>query len=191
MIDMMTKKQICIGVIAMMYSLVGSGQKEAYYIDLLAVKMNAQKEVPVQNGRIDLLTDSVAYEVEWAYNWKHSIGQAMWYALQKNKKPGIILLMRDINDYKYFVMLNSALSTFGLSQTFDVKLYPEDFSTGAEARSSANRNLTSHHRFSDLSYSCNRSSGVRHNSNCSYYNCKNCVPCDANGGKKPCNRCGG
>lgn len=188
---MKTKFQIYISAVASMLSLIGFAQSEAYYVDLLAVQMNAQKEVPVQNGRIDLLTDSVAYEVEWAYNWKHSIGQAMWYALQKNKKPGIILLMRDIDDYRYFVMLNSALSTFGLSQNFDVKLYPEDFSTSGKVGSSTNRNLTSRLRLSDLNYSCNRSSGVRHNSNCSYYNCKNCVPCDANGGKKPCNRCGG
>lgn len=62
------KVLIYIGVIAMMYSLVCSGQNEAYYIDLLAKIMNAKKEVPVQNGRIDLLTESVAYEVEWAHN---------------------------------------------------------------------------------------------------------------------------
>ena len=30
-----------------------------------------------KNGRVDIVTDEYAIEVEWANNWKHSIGQAL------------------------------------------------------------------------------------------------------------------
>ncbi len=82
---------------------------EAYYIGKLAEQLDGESEVTIKGGRIDILTDNHAIEVEWASKWKQSIGQALWYAMQKDTKPGIILLMKKPDDYIYFTMLNSAL----------------------------------------------------------------------------------
>jgi len=45
-------------------------------------------------SRVDILTDEYAFEVEWAYKWKESIGQSLYYAIQTDMKPGIILLFK-------------------------------------------------------------------------------------------------
>ncbi len=83
---------------------------EAYYIDKIAKRLGGETEVRISGGRIDIETDEFAIEVERAEKWKESIGQSLWYALNKNKKPKIILLLRsDEQDYKYVTMLGSTL----------------------------------------------------------------------------------
>lgn len=167
-------------------------QNEAYYIKQVNdIQLGGQTEVQVPNGRVDIVTDSHAIEVEWASNWKHSIGQALWYGLQTNKKPGIVLIMKDINERKYGIMLQSAIDYAGISDKIDVWFYPEDFggSFGAvqEERASYRHNLIQTHG----QYTVNKNSGVRHNSGCTYFTCPNCVPSGPNDGKKACGKCGG
>ena len=66
-------------------------------------------------------------EVEFASKWKNSIGQALWYGLQTNREPGIVLILRDRNDYRYLQMLQSALDFAGIGQQIKVWAYPDDF----------------------------------------------------------------
>jgi len=80
----------------------------------------------VPSGRADLLVDGIIYEVEWANNWKHSIGQSLWYSLQTNQRPGIILILRSSADYKYVIQLNSVLEENDLDNIL-VRVYPNDF----------------------------------------------------------------
>ncbi len=68
-----------------------SAQSEASYIEALATQLGAQAEVAVTSGRVDIETATHAMAVERAHKWKESIGQALWYGLQRNKQPGIIL----------------------------------------------------------------------------------------------------
>lgn len=42
----------------------------------------------------------------------------------------------------------------------------------------------------ETKYSINKKSGIRHNSSCKAFNCKNCTPCTKDTGR-PCNNCGG
>lgn len=67
--------------------------------------------------------------MERASNWKHSIGQSLWYAQQKNLAPGIVLLLLDEDDWKMGIRLNSTLQYAGLSDRVKVWYYPEDFKT--------------------------------------------------------------
>lgn len=97
---------------------------EAYYIEKLTHQLHGRSEVTIKGGRIDILTDTHAIEVEWAPKWKQSIGQALWYAMQKNTKPRIILLLKKETDYDYFLMLNSALHYSNIEiETQFIKLY--------------------------------------------------------------------
>lgn len=83
---------------------------EAYYISKLGKELNGETEVKVDGGRIDILTDDYAIEVERAHNWKNGIGQSLWYAYQKNRKAKIILLVEgESQDEIYFQMLNSVI----------------------------------------------------------------------------------
>lgn len=104
-----------------------SSRYEKDYVRHIQTLIGGQREVSVNSGRIDLVSGDTAFEVEWASNWKESIGQSLWYALQSNKKPGIILILRKKKDYKYFIQLNTALEYAGLQDKIKVYIYPQDF----------------------------------------------------------------
>ncbi|PHK97347.1 hypothetical protein CGL56_16200 [Neolewinella marina] len=103
------------------------GQSEADYVRALAQSLGGRTEVAVTSGRVDILTDDYAIEVDWAPKWKESVGQALWYGLQSNRRAGIILILRDAGDYKYFLQLNSALAHGGLEGKIRTWVYPNDF----------------------------------------------------------------
>lgn len=65
---------------------------ESDYLPLINSYFNGQREVSVISGRVDILTDEYAIEVEIDNHWKQSIGQSLWYALQTNRKAGIVLI---------------------------------------------------------------------------------------------------
>lgn len=104
-----------------------SAQSEADYIRTLGAHLGGEIEKQVRGGRVDIETEVYAIEVERAAKWKNSIGQALWYSLQTDKKPAIILLVTDLSEYKYFQQLNAALQHAGLDQRIKVWAYPQDF----------------------------------------------------------------
>jgi hypothetical protein len=55
----------------------------------------AEMEVPVKYGRIDLLTDDYAIEVDRLEKFHEAIGQALHYAKEAGKKPGIAIFITD------------------------------------------------------------------------------------------------
>ncbi len=184
-------KNVFIGLFLLMQVWGFGQQDEAWYINLLASQMGADKEVSVQNGRVDLVTETHAYEVEWAKNWKHSIGQALWYGLQTNKTPGIILIMKDISERKYGIMLQSAIDYAGLHDKINVMFHPEDFGISFTEIAQLITPLYEQNTNHPLLYSRNIKTGARHNSNCIDYDCKNCVACGSEDGQRGCRKCGG
>lgn len=110
-------------------SIVGqiSNYSENQIADYIQSLIGGEREVTVKSGRIDLVHNKVAFEIEWANKWKESIGQSLWYAQQSNNEPGIILLLRDEKDYKYFIQLNSTLQYSKLDNKIKVYLFPDDF----------------------------------------------------------------
>ncbi len=103
------------------------GQSEADYQRAIAAKWGAVTEFAVTSGRVDILTDTHAVEVEFAAKWKNSIGQALWYGLQTNREPGIILILKDRSDFKYLQQLQSAIDYAGIGPQIKVWAYPDDF----------------------------------------------------------------
>jgi hypothetical protein len=174
-----------------MYSTMILSQNEAHYNQIIQSQLGGNREVKVNGGRVDLVTASYAIETEWASNWKHSIGQALWYGLQTNKQPGIILIMKSIDERKYGIMLQSALDYAGLTDKIKVWFYPEDFGGTFETVKAEAITYKSNLISQNGNYTRNRNSGVRHNSRCTYFDCANCVPCGASDGKKACGKCGG
>jgi len=104
-----------------------SNYSEKEIADYIQSLIGGEREVSVESGRIDLVHNDVAFEIDWANKWKESIGQALWYAQQSNKKPGIILILKKDSDYKYFIQLNSSLTYAKLNEKFEVYLFPNDF----------------------------------------------------------------
>lgn len=164
-------------------------QPESWYITEIASSIDGQTEVPVENGRVDIVTSTHAIEVERASNWKHSIGQCLWYALQTNKEPGIILIMESIADRKHGIRLQSALDYAGLGAKVKVWFYPEDFGGTYESiENSFNEEKKSIP--GATSYWFTSSSGMRHNAGCRWFtNSKGRYCIESEG--KPCGTCGG
>jgi hypothetical protein len=70
----------------------------------------AKMEVPVKYGRIDLLTDDYAIEVDSLEKFHEAIGQALHYAKETGKKPGIAIFIMepkqsDQEKLKYLIRL--------------------------------------------------------------------------------------
>ncbi len=165
-------------------------QNEAWYIQKIAQQLGGQTEVSVKNGRVDIVTDAYAIEVEWANNWKHSIGQALWYAIQTNKKAGIILIMKDESDYKYGVMLQSTLDYARIGDVIKVRFYPQDFGSSFENQKQEEKNYRQELDQKDCQYWITRSSHVRHNKSCQHFgNSKG--ECGSATDGKACKKCGG
>lgn len=66
----------------------------------------AKLEVPVKFGRVDLLTDTYAIEVDRIKKFHEGIGQALHYAKETGKKPGLALFAekpakKDLKKLKY------------------------------------------------------------------------------------------
>ena len=53
--------------------------------------------------RVDCLTGEYAIEFEFADNWAESIGQAMYYSIMTNRKPGIVLIIEDMAKDKIYL----------------------------------------------------------------------------------------
>ena len=90
----------------------GIGQKklsEADYRDWWAKQLpNALTEVRMPDGtRCDIVSSSHAIEVEWAYKWYEGLGQSLWYAYQRNKTPGIVMILRSEEDRKFVIRLKT------------------------------------------------------------------------------------
>lgn len=109
------------------YSVGFSQATEKDYALVIQAHLGGELEVTVPGGRADLVTSKYAFEIEKAKNWKESIGQALWYGLQTNKQPGIILYMETEKDFNYVQQLNSALEYAGLNEGIVVLVYPLDF----------------------------------------------------------------
>ncbi len=59
--------------------------------------------------RCDGVTDSHAIEVEFARKWAVPIGQSLFYALQINKRAGIVLIVKNADERRFLIRLNSVI----------------------------------------------------------------------------------
>lgn len=115
----------------------GWSQPESWYVEQLnECHFHGITEKSVYGGRVDILTDSLAIEVEFAPKWKNAIGQALWYALQTNKAAGIVLILRSSPDFHYLQMLQSTIDHSNLADDIMIKVWPIDFDMTFESSES-------------------------------------------------------
>ena len=63
---------------------------------------------------VDCLTEDLAIEVEYDYNWKESIGQALHYAEATNSSAAILLIKRKKSRVNYLEQLNAVINKYEL-----------------------------------------------------------------------------
>ena len=89
---------------------------EKYYQNIWCKKQNGQTEVILPDRtRVDCLTQTHAIEFDFGDKWAEAIGQALYYSIQTGKKAGIVLILEEKSDYRFWIRLNTVIDHFGLS----------------------------------------------------------------------------
>ncbi len=76
---------------------------EKYYQKIKCNELGGIMEYTLPDKtRIDCLTDTYAIEFDFAKKWAESVGQALYYALQTNRRAGVALILENgARDMKY------------------------------------------------------------------------------------------
>jgi len=183
----MNSKTITLCFLLLLSFSINAQTTESDYQYLIHQQLGGQREYKVESGYVDILTEDYAIEVKFANKWKHAIGQALWYALQTNKKAGIVLVKKKETDYKYVIQLGSALSYAGLDSLVKVWVWPDDFDNTENSWQNA---ISPDQESSSGQYWITKSSKIRHNSRCGNFENTNGKHCSATDGVA-CKRCGG
>ncbi len=64
--------------------------------------------------RCDCLTDTHAIEYDFGKKWAEAIGQSLYYSLQTGRRAGIVLIIDDPEEIRYWIRLNSTIIHFKL-----------------------------------------------------------------------------
>lgn len=76
---------------------------EAYYQDIWCLDHDGETSVKMPIGTFaDCITTSHAIEFDFADKWAEAIGQALHYAQQTNKRAGIVLILEESDDERFW-----------------------------------------------------------------------------------------
>ena len=93
--------------------------REVQWSAHLAGQMGGQAEARTPDGsRVDILTEDTAWEVDWCASgkWSQGIGQALYYGLATNRKPGLILLQKDpTKERRYYLRALVVCARYGIT----------------------------------------------------------------------------
>ena len=60
--------------------------------------------------RVDILTDCLAIEVDFAKKWYEAVGQATHYARLTDRPPGVLLIVKERYEEKYVTAAKNAVN---------------------------------------------------------------------------------
>ncbi|UCD31997.1 MAG: hypothetical protein JSV38_14735 [Desulfobacterales bacterium] len=89
---------------------------EKWYQEKWCREQRGQVEVVLHDKtRCDCVTDTHAIEFDFGSNWAEAIGQSSYYALQTGKRAGIVLMLVNLKDRKYYwIRLNTTIQHFNM-----------------------------------------------------------------------------
>jgi len=90
-------------------------ENEDHYNGLFCGEMSGEAEYVLEDlSRVDCLTDTHAFEADWADGLKvyEAIGQALYYASETGRLPGILLLIRKDNSEKYIRKVQRVIEVY-------------------------------------------------------------------------------
>ncbi len=159
-------------------------------------------EVQHPTGRIDILTDDYAIEVDHVRNYLAGIKQALQYAAAMKRKPGLALFMDGAEDTAQaldaarklcaesdvrFWLINEYVSVNDLVAQKGATALPGRTST----ETAPGKTTVERAQNVERTHWMNTSSGVRHNRSCRWFgNTKNGRYCRPDEGRA-CKQCGG
>jgi hypothetical protein len=108
---------------------VSAIENEDYYNRQFCSEVSGQAEYKLPDrSRIDCLTDTHAFEADWADGLKvyESVGQSLYYAAETGKKPGILLLIRKKNSDKHIRKVKRVIESWNLPIKLIIKDVQDD-----------------------------------------------------------------
>ena len=159
-------------------------------------------EVEIATGRIDILTETHAIEVDHARNYRAGIKQALQYAAETKKTPGLALFLDGTQDTTqavdaarklcqqagvtfWFINEHVSASDLASRKLKGNSLPPPVAPTPRQSQGIQPAPAV------EQAYWINTKSGIRHNRNCKWFgNTVNGRPCGPTDGR-PCKQCGG
>ena len=108
-----TKTTTLIGILLL--GLTAQAAPEAWYAEKAHETFGGKLEVRLEDGsRVDLLTETYAFEIEKSYNWKEAVGRALHYAKLTGHRAGIILILEHMSADKYLERLKELIAEYEL-----------------------------------------------------------------------------
>lgn len=161
---------------------------EAAWRDALAAELKAQHEVRIEGGRIDVMTDTEAIELDWPHKWHEGLGQALHYAAATDKKPVLALISYSQGPDRLrpqsrdrFDMVEKYCSKNGVRLIVLFPSQPREHDHDEPAAPAAE----------STNYWLNTGTGIRHHEGCRYYQSSlEGRACGADEGRA-CSVCGG
>ena len=157
---------------------------ESAWRDALAAELKGQHEIALEGGRIDVLTDTLAIEIDWPHKWHEGLGQSLHYA-QLTGKQGVLALisysqsldnLREKSRHR-FDMVENVCKSNGIRLIVLFPSKPKSHEGDGAGTSPS------------LDYWLNTQTGVRHAPGCRYYGSSLAGrPCSDQEGK-PCSLC--
>jgi len=162
---------------------------EALWRDALAAELSAQHEVRIEGGRIDVMTDDMAIEIDWPHKWHEGLGQALHYSDATGKQAVLALISYSqgpehlkASSRERFEMVEKYCSNHNVKLML---LFPKQ--PRAYGSEDAHQRLYG----DSTNYWLNTNTGVRHRPGCRFYESSlHGRACGAEEGR-PCKFCGG
>jgi len=90
-------------------------QNEKYYQTEFAKVINGTTEVYLPDRtRVDIMTESHVFEVDFATKWAESIGQSLHYEGMTGKQAAVLLVMKGTSEERFLKRLMQVASKHGI-----------------------------------------------------------------------------
>jgi hypothetical protein len=94
---------------------------EAYNNNLYCSEIKGIQEYRLKNKvRVDCLTEEYAIEMDWCSKWYEGITQALYYAMETNKRAKLVLIKKNSFDQKYINRANKLILFYKLPIDLEV-----------------------------------------------------------------------
>ena len=89
---------------------------ERYYQERFCELVHGELEYRLPDRtRIDCLTSTYAFEVDFGHKAFEAVGQALYYAMMTGKKPGIVLIQETRSDNRYIGRIKKLARKYGIA----------------------------------------------------------------------------
>ena len=89
---------------------------ERYYQRIFCDQVHGQMEYRLYDRvRVDCLTPNYAFEVDFGRKAYEAVGQALYYAMETGKKPGIVLIQETRRDNAYIGRIKKLARKYGIA----------------------------------------------------------------------------